>query len=61
VKSGQFSRSKTVYRIANVMPNVIAKVPNLLALAEAVDLADVGASVARECSSGETRSFTSKV
>jgi hypothetical protein len=43
------------------MPNVIAKVPNLLALAEVVDLADVGASIAQERSSEETRLLTSKV
>src|SRR3981081_2874813 len=43
------------------MPNVIAKMPNLLALVEVVDLADVGASIAWERSSWEICSFTSKV
>jgi hypothetical protein len=61
VKSGQFSRSKTVYRIANEMPNVIAKVPNWRGLAEVVDLAAVGGSIAQERFSGETRSLVSKV
>ena len=39
MNSGQLSRSKAVYKIANAMPNVIANVPNLLAPA----CVDVGA------------------
>src|SRR5215831_5365525 len=53
VKSGQLSRSYTVYRSVNAMPNVNTKV--------LVRVADFDVPIARELSSSDNRSSTSKV
>ena len=51
VNIGQLSRSKTVYRSANAIPNVIAKVPNFVLAC----VADADASFVREPSVRENR------